>query len=117
LLRVAQVRQAKLPAEHPYHANTFHSLACLRERQGKTTEAEACYQKALHLRDAALPPDHPYRAKLLEDYARLLQAQGRDQEAAELGARAQAAREQHAAVESAEQSHPYNWQLREASKR
>jgi tetratricopeptide (TPR) repeat protein len=90
--------------EHQYHATTLHSLACLRKRQGQTTEAEACYQKALDIRDAALPLDHPYRAKLLEDYARLLQAEGREQEAAELGARAQVAREQHAAAESAEQS-------------
>jgi tetratricopeptide (TPR) repeat protein len=96
LIRTREVREAKLPAEHPY----LHSLGRLRKHQGQTAEAEVLYREALDIREAALPMDHPHRAKLLEDYAELVEPRGRSQEAAELGDMARVAREKHTAAES-----------------
>jgi len=49
-----------------------------------------------------LPMEHPHRAKLLEHYAELLVEMGRTADATDYAAKANAAREKHAADEASE---------------
>jgi tetratricopeptide (TPR) repeat protein len=88
-----QVRESKLPPEHPHLALSLHSLGRLRARQGLSADAERYYKRALAIRAAALPLQHPHRAKLLEDFAALFTLSGRSAEAAGYAGQAHAARE------------------------
>ena len=64
--------------------------------QGKYTQPEALYQRALAISEKALGPEHANVATVLENYARLLRAMKRGAAARELEARAQAIRAAHA---------------------
>ncbi len=72
------------------------SLAELYRAQGKYTEAEPLYQRALAIVEKALGPEHPQVATVLGNYAALLHKLNRDAEADKMEARAQAIRAKHA---------------------
>ncbi len=77
-------------------AASLNNLASLYHAQGKHTEAEPLYRRALAIWEKALGPEHPHVAQSLENYAVLLRKTGRDIEAAKLEARAKAIRAKHA---------------------
>ncbi len=62
------------------------------EDQGKYAEAEPLVKRALAIFENALGPEHPDVAASLENYAALLRETGRSAEAAKLEARAKAVR-------------------------
>jgi len=68
-------------------AYPLNGLANLYQDQGKYTEAEPLYQRALHIREQALGPNHPLTREVVRNYAMLLRKMGRETEASELEAR------------------------------
>ncbi len=64
--------------------------------QGKYTEAEPLFQRALMNLTRAVGPEHPDVAMMLENYARMLRVLNRHDEAEKMEARAQAIRAKHA---------------------
>ena len=77
-------------------AISLNNLALLYRAQGKYTEAEPLFRRALAVWEKALGPEHPNVAMALENYAALLRKTNRAAEAAKLEARAQAIRAKHA---------------------
>ncbi len=73
-------------------ANALNNLAVLYKNQGRYTEAEPLYKRALAIFEKALGPEHPSVATSLENYAVLLRETGRGAEAAKMKARAKAIR-------------------------
>ncbi|MBZ0184830.1 MAG: tetratricopeptide repeat protein [Candidatus Obscuribacterales bacterium] len=73
---------AKLPTSLNNLAN------CLRS-QGRLSEAEPLYQRALQVKEKALGPFHKDLMVILENYATLLKVSNRENEAAKLERRAQ----------------------------
>lgn len=73
-------------------ALTLHYLANLYKVEGRTTEAEALYRRALEIREKKLSPLHPDIAETLSDYAGLLRATGRAAEAEKMEERVKAIR-------------------------
>ncbi len=67
---------------HPDVALGLNNLALLFYDQGKYTEAEPLYQRALAILEKALGPDHPDLVTGLENYARLLRKTDRKADAA-----------------------------------
>ncbi len=86
-----------LGPEHPQVAAGLNNLALLYKTQGKYTEAEPLYRRALAIVEKALGPEHPNAAQVLGNYAELLRKTNRDAEAAKLEARAKAIRAKNAA--------------------
>ncbi len=74
--------------DHPNVAFVLNDLALLRVAQGRYSEAEPLFLRALALREKGLGPNHPDLARTLRDYATLLRSMDRAAEAAELEARA-----------------------------
>ena len=66
-----------LGAEHPSVATSLNNLAGLYESQGRYTEAEPLYIKALDMRKKLLGAEHPDVASSLNNLAFLYNAQGR----------------------------------------
>lgn len=66
----------------------------LYKEQGKYAEAEALYQRALHMCERLLGSEHPDLAEVLYDFAAFHATQGNVQEAALLYQRTLAIREQ-----------------------
>jgi hypothetical protein len=60
--------------------------------EGRYSEAELLYARALAIREKALGSEHPDLATSLENYAELLQATARTDEAERMEARAKAIR-------------------------
>ncbi len=77
-------------------AASLNNLASLYHAQGKHTEAEPLYRRALAIWEKALGPEHPHVAASLKNYARLLRETGRGAEATRMEARAEAIRAKHA---------------------
>ena len=73
-------------------ATSFHNLGLLYYVQGKYSDAESFYQRALTIREKALAPDHPDLVTNLESYADVLRKTGRGAEADEILKRAKAIR-------------------------
>ena len=69
-------------------ATVLHNLAVLYQDQGKYSEAEPLFKRALAIDEKTLGPDHPSVAKVLGNLAVLYQAQGRYSEAEPLYKRA-----------------------------
>ena len=80
--------------EHPEVAFPLTNLADLYREQGRYTEAEPLYQRALHIREQALGSSHPQVAFPLNGLADLYREQGRYEEAEPLYQRALAIRYQ-----------------------
>jgi tetratricopeptide (TPR) repeat protein len=99
LQKSLQIRESSLSNQHPHRALSLHSLAILRDRQQRPAEAEICFQSAIAVREASLPPEHPHLADLCEDYANFLAKNSRLDNAQQFMARANSAREKHAADE------------------
>ncbi|HET8846699.1 MAG TPA: tetratricopeptide repeat protein, partial [Ktedonobacteraceae bacterium] len=59
--------------EHHEVAYPLHGLAILYKQQGKYTEAEFLYQRALSIREEALGPEHRLTVATQASYQRLLQ--------------------------------------------
>ena len=79
--------------EDPRLATSLNNLANLYEAQGKYTEAEPLYQRALTIYEKALGPEHPNVATSLNNLAVLYEAQGKYTEAEPLYQRSLAIRE------------------------
>jgi tetratricopeptide (TPR) repeat protein len=68
-------------------ASPLNGLAILYKKQGKYTEAEPLYQRALRIREHALGPDHPLTREVVHNYAILLRKMKRKSDATQLEAR------------------------------
>ena len=77
-------------------AQTLNNLAGVYYSQGKYTEAEPLFMRALAIDEKALGPEHPSVATNLENYAGLLRKTDREAEAETLEVRAKAIRAKHA---------------------
>lgn len=86
--------------EHLATATNLNNLASLYKKQGRYAEAEPLYRRSLVIVEKAFGPDHPNFATTLENYADLLRKTGRADEAAEMEARAEAIRANHAVAET-----------------
>ncbi len=75
---------------------SLDKLAQLYHDQGKYSEAEPVYGRALAIVEKLLGPEHSRVATTLENYATLLQKTKRNAEAARMEARAKAIRAKHA---------------------
>ncbi len=78
--------------DHPNVAFVLNDLALLRVAQGRYSEAEPLFLRALALRESTLGPEHPDFATSLENYAALLRQTARADEAERMEARAKAIR-------------------------
>ena len=82
-----------LGPDHPDTALSLNNLAALYRAQGKLTEAEPLYRRALEICERVLGPDHPDTALSLNNLAALYRAQGKLTEAEPLYRRALEIRE------------------------
>jgi hypothetical protein len=82
--------------DHPNVASTANLLAGICGRDGRHSEAEALYRRALAIREKVFGPDHPFVAETLEGLAKVCEQTGRTAEAQELSARAKRIRAQAA---------------------
>ncbi|HSE57709.1 MAG TPA: tetratricopeptide repeat protein, partial [Nitrospiraceae bacterium] len=78
--------------DHVEVAVTLGNLGQLYSAQGRYTDAEPYYRRALEVREKVLGDMHPDVAKSLEEYAVLLRTMGREKEALPLESRAQGIR-------------------------
>ncbi len=90
------IKEKVLGPDHPRVATSLNNLAALYQAQGRYTEAEPLYKRALAIRKKVLGPEHPTVAQALENYAALLRETGHPQDAAIMAARAKAIRAKHA---------------------
>jgi len=77
-----------LGSDHPDVANSLNNLAGLYRNQGRYSEAEPLYKRALSIREKVLGSDHPDVALSLNSLAGLYRNQGRYSEAEPLYKRA-----------------------------
>ena len=77
-----------LGKEHPDTLKSVNNLAALYQRQGRYSEAEPLYKRALEARERVLGPEHPDTLVSVNNLAALYQAQGRYSEAEPLLKRA-----------------------------
>ena len=66
------IREKQLGAEHPHVANSLNSLAILYQSQGKYTEAEPLYQKAIAICSEKLGENHPDTQTVKNNYNLML---------------------------------------------
>jgi|CZKR01.1.fsa_nt_gi tetratricopeptide (TPR) repeat protein len=71
----------KKPRPDPNVAKDLNNLAKHYDDQGRYSEAEPLYKRALTIEEKALGPDHPAVAQVTENLARTLRKLGRDTEA------------------------------------
>ncbi len=96
-LFLAALKEAeKFGDQDPRLAASLNNLAELYRAQGKYTQAEPLYRRALAIWEKTLGPEHPDVATDLENYAALLHKLNRAAEADKMKARAQAIRAKHA---------------------
>jgi CHAT domain-containing protein len=88
LLRVLDIRESELGADHPDTAESLNNLAGLYESQGRYEEAEPLYRRALDIFERELGVNHPNTAASLNNLALLYLNQGRYEEAEPLHLRA-----------------------------
>jgi len=79
-----------LGPEHLQTAKSLNNLALLYEIQGKYSEAESFYHRAMAIREKALGQENPKSIATVESYAALLRKMRRDEEATALEARIKA---------------------------
>ena len=72
---------------HPETAASFHNLATLYDAQGKSSDAEALFKRALIIFEQTLGETHPNTQRVRERYVSLLRKLRRDQEADEVEGR------------------------------
>jgi CHAT domain-containing protein/Tfp pilus assembly protein PilF len=87
------IREKVLGKEHPDVAASLHNLAVLYYAQGKYSQAEPLYQRALAIFEKLLGKEHPDVATSLNTLAALYDAQGKYSQAEPLYQRALAIRE------------------------
>ena len=81
-------REQVLGPQHPDFATTLINLAYLYYAQGKNTEGELLYQRALAIKEAALGPQHPLVIQDICGLADLYSDEGKDAQAKVLYQRA-----------------------------
>jgi hypothetical protein len=86
------IQEKALGPEHPDVALSLNGLAELCRSQGRDSEAEPLYLRALAIREKALGPDHPQLAPSLESLAALYKETNRVAAAEALQARAASVR-------------------------
>jgi len=82
--------------DHPNLPASLNNLAELYREQGKYSEAEPLYRRALAILEKTLGPEHPKVATVLENLAILLRKSDQEKEAEEMSVRARAIRAKHA---------------------
>ncbi len=83
-----KIRERALGPEHPDLGPLLEDLTGVCRAQGKYTEAEPLFKRALGISEEALGPEHPNVATLLENMAALYRKIGKKNEADMLGKRA-----------------------------
>jgi tetratricopeptide (TPR) repeat protein len=76
-----------LGKDHPDLAISLNNLAEVYKEQGKFTEAEPLFKRALEMMENSLGPDHPHILPILENLSDLYMKTGRIEEAGILGER------------------------------
>jgi tetratricopeptide (TPR) repeat protein len=94
LLPREKFREKALGANHPVVASTLNNLANVNRAQGKYSEAEGVYKRALSIRERALVANHPDVGQTLNNLADVYRAQAKYSEVEALHKRALAIREQ-----------------------
>ena len=89
------IREKALGFDHPDVAQSLNNLATLYGDQGKYTEAEPLYKRALKIQENTLGKDHPDVATLLENIAELYKKIGKEEEAKKLAERAKIIRSKY----------------------
>lgn len=84
--------------DHPDNAFILNDLGLLYAGEGKYSDAESLYQRALVIREKALGPEHPDLATSFESYAALLRDTDRRAEAGKMEAQAQIIQTNHSKV-------------------
>ena len=87
------IREKALGANHADVGQTLNNLALVYRAQGKYTEAEGLFKRALAIREKALGASHPDVGQTLNNLANVYRAQGKYSEAEGLYKRALAIRE------------------------
>src|SRR5262249_23609891 len=73
--------KARFGADHTYYAVALNNLAIVYRAQGKYSEAEGLYKRALAIREKALGANHPDVGATLNNLALVYGAQGKYAEA------------------------------------
>jgi tetratricopeptide (TPR) repeat protein len=81
--------------DHPNVAISLNNLAELYRAQGKYSEAEPLYKRALVIWEKVLGPDHPHIATVLENMAEFYREIDREEEAKRLEERVKRIRSKH----------------------
>jgi tetratricopeptide (TPR) repeat protein/tRNA A-37 threonylcarbamoyl transferase component Bud32 len=102
LEKALQLRESRLPANHPDVATALNNLALLYKNQGQYGTAEPLYQRALAIREKASATDPAAVATSLNNLASLFQLQGMYAQAEPLYQRALAIREKALGPEHSE---------------
>ena len=76
--------ERSLGPDHPQVAYPLNNLANLYSNQGKYSEAEPLFQRALRIWERSLGPEHSLTRQVRKNYAILLRAMKRDVEAKQI---------------------------------
>src|SRR5262245_17628056 len=88
-----QLAKARFGADDAYYAGALHKLGLVYWAQGKHSEAEGLYKRALAIREKALGAGHPLVGQTLNNLGLVYRAQAKYTEAEGLYKRALAIRE------------------------
>jgi tetratricopeptide (TPR) repeat protein len=70
--------KARFGADHPYYAVALNKLGIVFSAQGKYTDAEGLYKRALVIRERALGANHPDIGQSLNNLGYVYRAQGKE---------------------------------------
>jgi CHAT domain-containing protein/Tfp pilus assembly protein PilF len=100
--RALEIRQRKLPADHPYVAEGLANLGLILQEYGEYATAEAYFLRALSIDEKAFGPDHPFVAIDVNNLGNYYRERGDFVKAEPLYRRALAIQEKQTGAESAE---------------
>jgi tetratricopeptide (TPR) repeat protein len=75
-VRVLEIREKALGADHPGTAESLNNLALLLQAQGDLSGARPLFERALSIREKVFGSDHPVTAESLNNFAGLLRTRG-----------------------------------------
>jgi CHAT domain-containing protein/tetratricopeptide (TPR) repeat protein len=100
--RALEIRERKLPADHPYVSEALSNLALILQEFGEYAKAESFMLRALPIDEKAFGADHPYVAIDVNNLGNLYRERGDFVKAEPLYQRALAIQEKQTGAESAE---------------
>src|SRR6266699_1779792 len=100
--------KARFGADHAYYAVALNKLGIVVQAQGKYSEAEGLFKRALVIREKALGANHPDVGQTLNNLANVYRAQGKYSEAEGLLKRALVIREQALGASHPDVGHSLN---------